>query len=151
MNTPPRLGLVAACMVAFASAASAAYPDRPITLVVPAPPGGGTDVFARQLADLAEAALKQKVVAENKAGGGGTLKVLWWQGPTLLNPHFAVGTKDQDGSRLFYEPLAGWNEDGEMTPILAAELPSRDNGGLAADGTTILQKYLPSSCRGVYP
>ena len=41
-----------------------------------------------------------------KAGGGGTLKLLWWQGPTLLNPHFAVGTKDQDGSRLFYQPLA---------------------------------------------
>src|SRR3546814_18309460 len=41
-----------------------------------------------------------------KAGGGGVLKVLWWQGPTLLNPHFAVGTKDQDGSRVFYEPLA---------------------------------------------
>ena len=41
-----------------------------------------------------------------KAGGGGTLKTLWWQGPTLLNPHFATGTKDQDGSRIFYEPLA---------------------------------------------
>ncbi len=40
-----------------------------------------------------------------KRGGGGPLKLLWWQGPTLLNPHFAVGTKDQDGSRLFYEPL----------------------------------------------
>ena len=29
-----------------------------------------------------------------KRGGGGALKLLWWQGPTLLNPHFAVGTKD---------------------------------------------------------
>ena len=47
-----------------------------------------------------------------KAGGGGTLKLLWWQGPTLLNPHFAVGTKDQDGSRLFYEPLAAWDSKG---------------------------------------
>src|SRR5215469_15406025 len=47
-----------------------------------------------------------------KAGGGGTLKLLWWQGPTLLNPHFAVGTKDQDGSRIFYEPLAAWDPDG---------------------------------------
>ncbi|HEX4892072.1 MAG TPA: peptide ABC transporter substrate-binding protein, partial [Hyphomicrobiaceae bacterium] len=28
-----------------------------------------------------------------KRGGGGPLKLLWWQGPTLLNPHFAVGTK----------------------------------------------------------
>ena len=41
-----------------------------------------------------------------KAGGGGALKMLFWQGPTLLNPHFAVGTKDQEGSRIFYEPLA---------------------------------------------
>ncbi len=32
--------------------------------------------------------------APAKAGGGGTLKLLWWQSPTLLNPHFAVGTKD---------------------------------------------------------
>src|SRR5262249_19584987 len=44
-----------------------------------------------------------------KRGGGGALKVLWGQGPTLLNPHFAVGTKDQDGSRVFYEPLAAWD------------------------------------------
>src|ERR1700722_15689918 len=49
--------------------------------------------------------------APAKAGGGGTLKLLWWQGPTLLNPHFAVGIKDQDGSRLFYEPLAAWDPD----------------------------------------
>ena len=58
-----------------------------------------------------------------KRGGGGPLKVLWWQGPTLLNPHFAVGTKDQDGSRIFYEPLAGWDADGNLEPVLAAEIP----------------------------
>src|SRR5688572_3953315 len=40
-----------------------------------------------------------------KRGGGGMLKLLWWQGPTLLNPHFAQGLKDQDASRIFYEPL----------------------------------------------
>ena len=32
-----------------------------------------------------------------KRGGGGTLRLLYWQGPTLLNPHFATGTKDQEG------------------------------------------------------
>ena len=78
-----------------------------------------------------------------KSGGGGLLKVLWWQGPTLLNPHFAVGTKDQDGSRVFYEPLAGWNEDGEMKATLAAEIPSRANGGLAADGRSVTWKLKP--------
>jgi peptide/nickel transport system substrate-binding protein len=75
-----------------------------------------------------------------KAGGGGALKVLWWQGPTLLNPHFAVGTKDQDGSRIFYEPLAGWNQDGTLRPILAAEIPTVENGGLAEDGSSVTWK-----------
>jgi peptide/nickel transport system substrate-binding protein len=75
-----------------------------------------------------------------KRGGGGALKVLWWQGATLLNPHFAVGTKDQDGSRIFYEPLAGWDPDGEMFPALAAEIPSRQNGGVAADGISVTWK-----------
>src|SRR5215469_128663 len=68
-----------------------------------------------------------------KAGAGGILKVLWWQGPTLLNPHFAVGTKDQDGSRIFYEPLAGWDADGNLVPILAAEVPSVETGTVVKD------------------
>ena len=68
-----------------------------------------------------------------KAGGGGTLKLLWWQGPTLLNPHFAVGTKDQDGSRVFYEPLASWDPDGNLVPLLAAEVPSFEDGTLDKD------------------
>jgi peptide/nickel transport system substrate-binding protein len=52
-------------------------------------------------------AAEQPAYKPTKRGGGGPLKVLWWQAPTLLNPHFATGTKDQDASRLFYEPLAG--------------------------------------------
>ena len=75
-----------------------------------------------------------------KRGGGGALKVLWWQGATLLNPHFAVGTKDQEGSRIFYEPLAAWDPDGNLVPILAAEIPSVQNGGLAADGKSVTWK-----------
>ena len=75
-----------------------------------------------------------------KAGGGGPLKVLWWQGPTLLNPHFAVGTKDQDGSRLFYEPLAGWDGEGNLRPLLAAQIPGREDGTLAADGKSVIWK-----------
>ncbi len=75
-----------------------------------------------------------------KRGGGGALKLLWWQGATLLNPHFAVGTKDQEGSRIFYEPLAGWDPDGNLVPILAAEAPSVQNGGLAADGKSVTWK-----------
>ena len=75
-----------------------------------------------------------------KRGGGGALKILWWQGATLLNPHFAVGTKDQEGSRIFYEPLAAWDPGGELMANLAAEIPSRQNGGLAADGMSVTWK-----------
>jgi peptide/nickel transport system substrate-binding protein len=75
-----------------------------------------------------------------KRGGGGPLKVLWWQGPTLLNPHFAVGTKDQDATRMFYEPLAGWDPDGNPLAVLAAEVPSHDNGGLSSDGKSVTWK-----------
>ena len=75
-----------------------------------------------------------------KRGGGGALRVLWWQGPTLLNPHFAVGTKDQDGSRIFYEPLASWDPDGTLVPVLAAEIPSAQNGGLSKDGKSVTWK-----------
>ena len=75
-----------------------------------------------------------------KRGGGGPLKCLWWQGATLLNPHFAVGTKDQEGSRIFYEPLAGWDDDGNLIPVLATEAPSLQNGGLARDGLSVIWK-----------
>ena len=73
-------------------------------------------------------------------GGGGLLKVLMWQGPTLLNPHFAVGNKDQYGSRVFYEPLAAWDGEGNLVPILAAEAPTPQNGGVAADGRSVVWK-----------
>jgi peptide/nickel transport system substrate-binding protein len=69
-----------------------------------------------------------------RRGGGGALKLLFWQGPTLLNPHFATGAKDAEGAYLFYEPLARYDPEGDLVPLLAAEIPSRANGGIAADG-----------------
>ncbi|MGE0422313.1 MAG: peptide ABC transporter substrate-binding protein [Reyranellaceae bacterium] len=103
---------------------------------------GLTAPLATQLLAIGGVAMAQSRAAykPTKRGGGGTLKVLWWQGPTLLNPHFAVGTKDQDGSRIFYEPLAAWDPEGNLKPKLAAEIPSRENGGLAADGKSVTWK-----------
>jgi len=75
--------------------------------------------------------------APSRRGGGGTLKILSWQGPTQLNPHFATGTKDADAARIFFEPLARWDADGELQPVLAAEIPSLDNGGVARDDRTL--------------
>ena len=80
------------------------------------------------------------VYKPTRRGGGGTLRVLLWQGPTQLNPHFSTGTKDADGARVFYEPLARWDVGGDLQPVLAAEIPSRANGGVAADGLSVTWK-----------
>jgi peptide/nickel transport system substrate-binding protein len=72
-----------------------------------------------------------------KRGGGGFVKTLWWQAPTLLNPHFANGTKDQDACRIFYEPLGAYDPDGNIVPVLAAEVPSLQNGQVAKDGLSV--------------
>src|SRR4030095_8131566 len=103
---------------------------------------GLTAPMATQLLAMAGVAHAQpkSQYKPTKRGGGGLLKVLWWQGPTLLNPHFAVGTKDQDGSRLFYEPLAGWGADGNVRAILAETIPGREDGTLAADGKSVIWK-----------
>ncbi len=91
-------------------------------------------------AGVAQAQPRAGASTPTKRGGGGKLQVLWWQAPTLLNPHFAVGTKDQDGSRVFYEPLASFDPDGNVVPVLAAEIPSLQNGLLARDGRSVIWK-----------
>jgi tripartite-type tricarboxylate transporter receptor subunit TctC len=53
--------------------AQANYPDRPITMVIPAPPGGGTDLVARLYSDLLGQELGQQVIVDNKGGGNGNV------------------------------------------------------------------------------
>ena len=75
-----------------------------------------------------------------KRGGGGQVKLLWWESPTLPQPHLSNGTKDFDASRIFYEPLAEFDSNGNLYPVLAAEIPSLDNGAVAKDGTSVTWK-----------
>ena len=103
---------------------------------------GLTAPFASQL--LAHAGLAQSPAPVDykptRAGGGGALRTLFWQAPTSLNPHFAVGAKDVEGAGIFYEPLASWDPDGNLVPMLAAEIPNIENGGVAADGMSVIWK-----------
>ncbi len=105
---------------------------------------GMTAPMATQLLAITGAApaAAQSVPAyrPTRRGGGGPLKILYWQAATLLNPHFGSGTTNQDASRVFYEPLAGWATDGTLHPILAAEVPSIENRGLAEDGRSVTWK-----------
>ena len=69
-----------------------------------------------------------------------TLKLLYWQAPTILNPHLSTGFKDAEASRITLEPLASFDNEGNLVPFLAAEIPTVANGGVAADGKSVTWK-----------
>src|SRR5215204_3989347 len=78
MPTRERLLVSLVCAVAFAvsgSAAAQVYPTRPITMVVPSPAGGPTDVIARIVADRMRGSLGQPIIVENVTGAGGSIGV----------------------------------------------------------------------------
>lgn len=75
-----------------------------------------------------------------RRGGGGTLKLIQWQAPTILNPHLSAGTKDDLVCTPVYEPLITFDVDAKPLPVLAAEVPTTENGGLAAGGKSVTVK-----------
>jgi peptide/nickel transport system substrate-binding protein len=85
--------------------------------------------------------------ASSPTGGSGpadkTLKLLYWQAPTVLNPHLATGNKDFDAARVAYEPLASYDSRGKLVLFLAAEEPTLENGGIAKDGRSVTWKLKP--------
>ena len=85
--------LLILCSPGPTNAADSIYPSRPVTVVVPVPPGGSTDLGARLLAQFMEKELKQPVVITNKAGAAGTVG------------GYAVASAKPDGYTLGY--LAG--------------------------------------------
>lgn len=107
--------LVAACPAPAAAPGGAAAPAAPeaASSDLPATPGRGTD---------------------------GTLTILYWQAPTILNPALSTGTKDYHAASLVIESLIEYAPDGTILPILAAEVPTVANGGVSEDLTTITYK-----------
>lgn len=74
------------------------------------------------------------------AQGADILRIFNSQAPSLLNPHLSLGAKDTEPSRITYEPLATVDQEGKIIPVLAADIPSLENGGLSQDGKSVTWK-----------
>ncbi|MEM7059973.1 MAG: peptide ABC transporter substrate-binding protein [Pseudomonadota bacterium] len=94
----------------------------------------------KMTAITAAAALLSTTAMAAEAGRDGQVNILYWQAPSTQNPYLSGGTKDIESSSLVLEPLANYNEKGEMLPTLAAEIPTLDNGGVSEDLKTITWK-----------
>ena len=92
---------------AFAQGSAANYPDKPLRLVVPFPPGGGNDILARTLGQRLSEVVSQQVVVDNRGGAGGAL------GATI------AAQANPDGYTLFLGSVGNLAQ----TPALKSDLP----------------------------
>ncbi len=89
----------------------------------------------------AAAAVALSPVAANAGrGDSGHLNIIYWQAASILNPYLSGGTKDRDSSSMVIEPLARYDENGNLVPYLVDEIPTVANGGVSEDLTSITWK-----------
>ncbi len=71
-------------------------------------------------------------------GADGQLNIIYWQAPSTMNPYLSGGTKEVEAASMVVEPLASYDENGNIVPRLVDELPTVDNGGVSADLKSII-------------
>ncbi len=91
----------------------------------------------------AAASLAFAPAAFAERGADGNVKVLYSQAVSIMNAYLSSGTKDVEVGSLVLEPLAGFDQDGNVIPRLVTEIPSIENGGISEDLTTITWKITP--------
>jgi tripartite-type tricarboxylate transporter receptor subunit TctC len=116
-----------------ATASTAPFPSRAVTLWVPWPAGGATDVSLRLLAELASVALGQPVLTDNRGGAGGTLAM-----PVLLQSRpdgYTIAQMPQPVFRAPHVQKVLWDPIHDVTPIL--QVSSVTFGLLVATGSAL--------------
>ncbi|MFN3362666.1 MAG: peptide ABC transporter substrate-binding protein [Allorhizobium sp.] len=76
-------------------------------------------------------------------GTDGDLKIIFWQAVSTMNPYLSGGTKEVYAASMVIEPLARYDETGALVPMLATEIPTVENGGVAEDLKSITWKLKP--------
>ena len=120
-----------ACCTAVAGVLSAAvpvhaqtYPNKPVRLILPFPPGGGTDILGRILAQKLGESLGQQVIAENRPGAGGNVGAEYTvrqpaDGYTIVLCSPSISISPSLYKKLNYDPLK------DLAPIsLVASIPN---------------------------
>ena len=148
-----RVGLALAALPLVAACGQAASPSPTAAPAKPAeskPGEAAKPAESKPAADAKPAApaaggapTQAAPAAQTGVAAAGTLKMLFWQAPTILNPHLSQGTKDYIAARCCTEPLLTVDGEGKFAPVLAAEVPSTQNGGLSADGKSVTYKLKP--------
>jgi tripartite-type tricarboxylate transporter receptor subunit TctC len=101
---------------AWAQAASD-YPSKPIRLVIPFPPGGGTDILSRVVANKLTEATKWTIVPENKAGAGGTIGITEAVKAPATGYDMVMGQKDNLILGPYLYKNLPWNPVKDLTPV----------------------------------
>ena len=127
--SPSRIAALLA--LGLATTAQAAWPDKPVTLVVPYSAGGPTDVVARLLAVPMGQSLGQTVVVENTVGAGGTLapaRIVRSKpdGYTILIHHMGMATAPALYKKLPYDPLKDFEYIGQVLDVPMTLLSRKD-------------------------
>ena len=96
---------MACCCIAASAVAQSSWPDKPITMVVPFPPGGVADTVARPVAEALSRELRQSVVVDNRAGAGGAVGLGFAArapaaGYTVLLARSSISIIQTSGSKL---------------------------------------------------
>ena len=132
--TPFSRRIASACallVLGLSGAAQAAWPDKPITLVVPYSAGGPTDVVARVLAVPMGQSLGQTVIVENTVGAGGTIAPARVarakpDGYTILIHHMGMATAPALYKKLPYDPLKDFEYIGQVLDVPMTLLSRKD-------------------------
>jgi tripartite-type tricarboxylate transporter receptor subunit TctC len=138
-----RLGVATALPLAWPARAQAAYPNRPITVVVPYPPAGSVDLVARGLAEPMSRTLGQPVIVENRGGSGGAVAT---QSVATAEPdgyRIVLGTQQTHGTNEALVPGLNYRTVENFAPIcgictvphalvIKRDLPATNAGELVA-------------------